>query len=152
MKFTLTIVGSGDQQAELEALASTTNGVVIVKPSVPHHEVWKVLADAHIGVLPFPDQLKFRVSSPIKLFEYMAAGMPIMATHIVCHTDVVGDGKFAFWAYGSDQEAFIDVLRRIWAARSSLPESGNHAVNAVDRWTWEASTAKLAAALESLKP
>ncbi len=150
MNFTLTIVGSGDQKAEIEALAATTDGAVIVKPPVPHKEVWKVLADAHIGVLPFPDELKFRVSSFIKLFEYMAAGMPVLATRIIAHTDVVGDGEYAFWADGSDVEAFVDALRHIWAARDSLPELGKQAVAAVDQWTWEASATKLADALKSL--
>lgn len=150
MKFTLTIVGSGDQKAEMEALAEASNGTVIVKPPVPHKEVWRVLADAHIGVLPFPDELKFRVSSPIKLFEYMAAGMPILATRIICHTDVVRDGEYAFWADGSDEEAFINALNRIWSARDSLSGMGKQAVTAVDQWTWEASTLKLEAALKSL--
>ena len=40
----------------------------------PHDQIPEVLARAHVGVLPFPDEEKFRVSSPIKLFEYMAAG------------------------------------------------------------------------------
>lgn len=150
MKFTLTIVGSGDQQAELEALANTSNGFVSVKPPVLHKDVWKVLADGHVGVLPFPDQLKFQVSSPIKLFEYMAAGMPILATRIVCHTDVVGDEEFAFWADGSDEQAFVDALRQLWAARDSLPKLGKQSAEAVDQWTWEASTTKLAAGLNSL--
>lgn len=150
MRFSFTIVGSGDQQAELEALARGSNGVVTVKPPVPHEEVWKILADAHIGVLPFPDQLKFRVSSPIKLFEYMAAGMPIMATYITCHTDVVGGGEYVFWAEGSDEEALLDALGRIWVARDTLPERGQQALAAVEDWTWEASTAKLAAALGAL--
>lgn len=151
MKFALTIVGRGAQQAELEELASTTNGIVVIRPAVPHDEVWKVLADAHIGVLPFPDELKFRVSSPIKLFEYMAAGMPILATRIVCHTDVVGEGEFVFWADGSDQEALVDALKQIWVTRWSLPELGIQAVEAVDQWTWEASSIKLATALKALK-
>lgn len=148
MKFTLSIVGSGDQKAELESFARTTNGIVTVKPSVPHKDVWKVLADAHLGVLPFPDELKFRVSSPIKLFEYMAAGMPIMATQITCHTDVVGSGGYVFWVEGSDEEAMLDALGRIWAARDTLPERGQQALGAVEQWTWEASAIKLSTGLE----
>lgn len=150
MNFTFTIVGSGDQEAELRELASASNGLVMVKPSIPHKDVWKVLADTHVGVLPFPDELKFRVSSPIKLFEYMASGMPILATRIVCHTDVVGDGDFAFWADGSDEQALIDTLEQLWAARDSLPELGRQSAAAVDQWTWEASATKLAAGLNAL--
>ncbi len=94
----LTLIGDGTQRVELEDFAARTNGVIRVVPPVPYDDIPNFLVQAHIGVLPFPDEEKFRVSSPIKLFEYMAAGMPILATRIVCHTDVVGTEKYAFWA------------------------------------------------------
>jgi len=148
MNFQLSIVGSGDEQAELEALASTTSGVVSVGPPVPHHEVWRVLANAHVGVLPFPDELKFRVSSPIKLFEYMAAGMPILATRVVCHTDVVGQDPYVFWAETADQAALVDALRQVWNRRDTLSALGREATDAATRWTWRSSAAKMQRALE----
>ncbi|MBV5272305.1 MAG: glycosyltransferase [Lamprocystis purpurea] len=148
MNFQLSIVGSGNQQAELEALASTTSGVVSVGPPVPHREVWKVLANAHVGVLPFPDELKFRVSSPIKLFEYMAAGMPILATRVVCHTDVVGQDPYVFWAETADQSALVDALKQVWSGRDMLSALGRESRSAADRWTWQVSAAKLQSGLE----
>ena len=56
-----------------------------------------MLAAADIGVtsLPSPDDVKYEASSPLKLFEYMAAGLPVLATSNRCHTDVVGAGGYA---------------------------------------------------------
>lgn len=147
MNFQLLMVGRGSQQEELAAFARQSGGAVEVRPAVPHSEVWKVLAETHVGVLPFPDELKFRVSSPIKLFEYLAAGMPILATRVVCHTDIVGNDAYAFLAASGEQDALVAALRELWAARARLPELGRQAMATTPQWTWQASAAKLDVAL-----
>ena len=104
---------------------------------------------AHVGVLPFPDQEQFRVSSPIKLFEYMASGMPILATHIVCHTDVVKDGEYAFWAQSGRVECLEAALEEVWNQRYHIQEKGQEAAVAAQDWSWAASARKLNSALRN---
>ncbi len=146
-KFTLTIVGEGNQQSELENFAKHSAKHIHIFPSVPHSQIPSCLSKAHIGVLPFPDEEKFRVSSPIKLFEYMASGLPILATRIVCHTDVVGSNNFAFWAEGSDVQSLIQALERAHKNRIHLPMMGKKAAKEAQKWTWKASAKKLDNAL-----
>jgi glycosyltransferase involved in cell wall biosynthesis len=78
----------------------------------------------------------------------MAAGLPILATRIVCHTDVVEDGSYAFWADDTSQEQLLAALRDIWQARHNLEEKGHLAASAAQEWTWQASAHKLQTALE----
>lgn len=146
-RFVFTLIGDGTEREELQAFASETGGCVRVLPPVPHEKIPSFLAEAHIGVLPFPDQQRFRVSSPIKLFEYMASGMPILATHIDCHTDVVGDGDYAFWAYGENVEDLEAALEEAWEQRQTLRVKGQLAAADANNWTWESSAGKLDAAL-----
>jgi glycosyltransferase involved in cell wall biosynthesis len=145
----LSLVGKGTEQEDLESFASQTNGRIQVLPPVQHSQVPDVLAQAHIGVLPFPDEEKFRVSSPIKLFEYMAAGLPILATRIVCHTDVIGDGSFAFWAEQSDEASLLSALHLIADNSDRLSEMGYQSALASRDWTWSESARKLREALEN---
>lgn len=152
MAFRLTLVGDGTEREDLEAFASASNGQIVYIPPVPHEQVRNFLADSHIGVLPFPDELKFQVSSPIKLFEYMASGLPILATRIVCHTDVVSNGDYAFWAEGADEDALLESLELIWKSRDALQEKSVHAVQSANGWTWHASAVKLDTALKSGLP
>jgi glycosyltransferase involved in cell wall biosynthesis len=119
-----------------------------VLPPVPHSEVPGLLAQAHIGVLPFPDEEKFRVSSPIKLFEYMASGLVILATRIVCHTDVVGSGAYVVWAEDASIEGLLAALRSAWAQRDTLEQMGSRAADDAAAWTWYESARKLRVALE----
>jgi glycosyltransferase involved in cell wall biosynthesis len=141
-------VGDGTEREDLEQFADQTAGQIRVMPPVPHDEVWKLLAQAHVGVLPFPDKEKFQVSSPIKLFEYMAAGLPILATRIACHTDVVGDTKYAFWAEQADVPGLLAGLRLIWQDRGSLSKMGSQAATAAEAWTWRTSAQELKRSLE----
>jgi glycosyltransferase involved in cell wall biosynthesis len=149
MSFNLSIIGYGSEQFELEKFASQTNGRVRVEHSVPHDQIPQLLARFHIGVLPFPDEEKFRVSSPIKLFEYMAGGLPILATRIDCHTDVIQNGRYVFWAESADLSGLLASLHLIWRNRKALSEMGSLAAVAAKARTWHESARKLKSSLES---
>jgi glycosyltransferase involved in cell wall biosynthesis len=148
MAFRLLLVGDGAERADLEQFAATTDGRVQVMPPVPHAEIGQVLGTAHVGVLPFPDEEKFHVSSPIKLFEYMAAGLPVLATRIVCHTDVIGAGSYAIWAEQADRAGLLAALQQVWQQRAELSMLGARSAEAAQAWTWQESARKLKMALE----
>lgn len=145
--FHFTIIGGGAQQEELKSFARENPNALTVCDSIPHSEIPQRLTKAHIGVLPFPDEEKFRVSSPIKLFEYMASGLPVMATRIVCHTDVMGDAEYAFYVEGSDVPAMVTGLREIHQVKDKLPALGKQAIENVDGLSWTAAARKLDTAL-----
>jgi glycosyltransferase involved in cell wall biosynthesis len=149
MSFVLSLYGDGPLRPELEALAAQSGGAVRIERPVPHEQVPTVLAQAMVGVtsLPEPDDAKYEASSPIKLFEYMAAGMPVLATDSKCHTDVVGDGRFAFWAHGTSEAALLAALRDIWAQRQELRLLGHEAAASSEAWTWSVAARKLHGAL-----
>ena len=79
----------------------------------------------------------------------MAAGLPILATRTACYTDVVSNGKYAFWAESADVSGILVALRLIWEAQSSLNRMGDQAATAASAWTWHVSAKKLKSALES---
>jgi hypothetical protein len=55
----------------------------------------------------------FKASSPIKLFEYLASGLPILATRMACHSDVISIGKYVFWVERIDLSTFLTILQQI---------------------------------------
>ena len=77
----------------------------------------------------------------------MASGLPILATKIVCHTDVIGGGQYAYWAEGADPQSFLVALNQVWEGRRTLPEMSALAGHAAEDWTWEATSGKLEEAL-----
>jgi glycosyltransferase involved in cell wall biosynthesis len=151
LAFTLTYVGSGPEAPKLQEYAQRSDSHVRVLPPVSHDQIPALLRQAHVGVtsLPAPGDKKFEASSPVKLFEYMAAGLPIFTTTNVCHTDVVGAGVYAFWADGADPATLAHTLVEIWRQRAELPHLGRIAKGAAQAWTWQAAGRQLDQALRS---
>lgn len=149
MNVTLEIVGDGFQREELvEHARRLGNGAVKVSPPVPRERVPEVLSRGDVGILPFPDRQEFRVSSAIKLFEYMAAGMPIMASRIAAHTQVLNGGEFVFWIDGETPESIVSSIDEVHAARSAMADLGRKSLAYSVNWTWEVSAGRLSRALE----
>lgn len=150
MAYVLSLVGDGPARRDLEGFASQTTGRIRVRPPVPHPQVPEWLGWAHVGVtsLPPSEDEKFAASSPIKLFEYMAGGLPILATKNACHAEVVADGTYAFWLEDASQDGILAALREVWQTRVALSEKGGEAAAAVRAWTWQEAGRKLSQALK----
>lgn len=150
MKFELLMYGSGAERPALEALAARANGAIKLNDPVPHDQVPKLLAGAHIGVTSLPeiDDVKYQASSPVKLFEYMAVGLPMLATRNYCHTEVVGNGRYTFWIDAPTPENIQTALSQIWNSRESLPHLSHLATEEASNWSWRGAAAKLKKALD----
>jgi glycosyltransferase involved in cell wall biosynthesis len=150
MELILTVVGDGPARGELEEFAQGGQAKIRVLPVVPHEQIPEVLAQAHVGVasLASPDEQKYQASSPIKLFEYMASGLPILATRNPCYVDVLGKGKIAFWTDDASVEGLMAALGTIWGARSSLRRMGLESAFLAREWSWRASARKLSRGLK----
>jgi glycosyltransferase involved in cell wall biosynthesis len=150
MAFILSLVGDGLDRQALERIALQSEGGIRVLPPVPHDRVPGLLRQAHVGVTSLPSSVdrKFEASSPIKLFEYMAAGLPVMATDNACHTDVVGEGTYAFWVREPTLQGVLVALRLVAQSRDGLRDRGARAAAAARSWTWQEAGRKLGVALE----
>ena len=49
---------------------------------IPHEQVGDVLASSKVGLIPLHPIPNYRDSLPVKLFEYAAAGLPVIATDV----------------------------------------------------------------------
>ena len=148
--FELYFYGGGPEAEQVRQCAAKSGGVVKVMPPISHKEIPQMLAQMHVGVTSLPDVTdeKYAASSPVKLFEYMASGLSLLATKSPCHIDVVADGSFAFWIDEPTEEGIREGLEEIWARRDSLGSLSEEARASVDLWTWRAAAEKLDQALK----
>ena len=101
-RFAGVFIGDGPERAAAEAAAAGVPGVTFTG-ALPHASLPAALAAADIGVAPFdpsrhpPLQLSF-YWSPLKIFEYMAAGLPVVAPALPRIGQLVAHGREG-WLY-----------------------------------------------------
>ena len=100
----LVLIGEGPLAAELKAMAAGSGGQVHLLPFVPPEELKRLTPDADVGAIPIrPLTESLRMALPNKVFEYAAAGVPVLA--------------------GSGIEPLAEIVRRYGAGLAADPDS-----------------------------
>ena len=102
----------------------------------PYWMMPELIATCDLALLPFPDTQTTRVSSPVKLFEYMAMGKPVIATDLPGVREAVGHGE-AIIVDHTDAEALADQVVRLMdspAECARIGAAGRQLVN--ERFGW----------------
>lgn len=107
-------VGDGPELPRVRQAADGLDAIVITG-ALPHDRMPAALAAADVGVAPFdlaahpPLALGF-YWSPLKIFEYMASGLPVVAPAIDRLPSLVADGREGLLYDPSRPEALADAL------------------------------------------
>lgn len=89
-------------------------------------------------VMPFSDSLETkRTASPMKLFEYMASGKPIIATDLPTIREVLDHEKTALLVAPDDPHQLAAAIRRLRSDPQLAASLGTEARRAVQSYTWE---------------
>jgi glycosyltransferase involved in cell wall biosynthesis len=122
--------GAGPSIERLAALGNVT-----VKPAVSHDDVPAVLAGFDVGVIPFRRTTLTAGVNPNKLYEYLAAGLPVVSTpfseEVAAEPDLVARADNAA-EFVAACERMLEV-RRDESARSRL-EARAQAIASAHDW------------------
>lgn len=117
----LVLLGYGDAGPDVAARAEAL-GVgdrVHVLPAVAQHELAAWTRTADVGVIPYPDvDLNHRFSSPNKLYEFIQAGVPVVANDLPYLRDVVAGEGIGFVADIADARAFGKAIETAISEKS----------------------------------
>jgi glycosyltransferase involved in cell wall biosynthesis len=108
------LVGDGPAVEELKELSSELGleDRVIFTGKVPYNNIAEYVRVANCAILPFPDIDWWQVSSPIKLMEYLAIGVPVVATNIEAHRFVVNQTDGAILVDNETPKSLSDGIRQ----------------------------------------
>jgi glycosyltransferase involved in cell wall biosynthesis len=113
------IVGGHPGERDLEATERTAEDLglgarVRFTGAVPPAEVARLLGETDILVLPnTATHLSARYTSPLKLFEYLAAGKPIVASDLPALREVLTDGRNAVLTIPGSAESLAAAIGRV---------------------------------------
>ena len=151
-------LGYGSRESELRDLAADPRygGRLHVLKAVPPDELPAWIVSADVGVMAIQaSTLNHRLSSPNKLFESIATGLPVVVSDFVEMRRIVlddPDGPLGAVCDPADPVSIAAAIRSILdlapAERSDLRARCLRAAH--DRWNWETESAKLVALYASL--
>ncbi|MFN3422178.1 MAG: glycosyltransferase family 4 protein, partial [Armatimonadota bacterium] len=111
---------------------------------VPHAEVPHWIRAFDIAVAPFPQTEHYAFfMSPLKLFEYMAAGVPILATDLPSIREVLHHGENAWFVPPNDPKALAEGVRHLLENADLAERLARQASEDVRRYTWERRAATI---------
>ncbi len=141
------LIGEGPELPRARRAAGDDPGITFTGP-VGHDLVPAALAGADIGVAPFdvaahrPLELGF-YWSPLKVFEYMASGLPVVAPAIEGLRRILSDGREGVLYDSTDPDGLPRAIERLFdpALRKELGAAARARV--VHEFSWGAHCAKL---------
>ena len=144
----LVLVGDGPTRAELESHVRQLNlaGRVVFTGAVPHPEVARLLNLAQVAVLNPRLSPASLSQSPLKLFEYMAAGKAIVAPAIPNIQQVLEDRETALLVPPDQPESLACALLELLQdhhLRTALGHSAKQ--KALKNHSWDQTVASLEA-------
>ncbi|MBD2296775.1 glycosyltransferase family 4 protein [Anabaena sphaerica FACHB-251] len=136
----LLIVGDGPERENIEAelsargLDADTQFTGAVNPD----QVPEFLAKMDVAVAPYPAQSDFYFS-PLKVYEYMAAGLPVVVSGIGQLVDLIEPGVNGILCPPGDAIALADALEKLWRSPELRQNLGQAARQKVLKYhTWDA--------------
>lgn len=99
-------------------------------------------------VLVIPDTVTTMTASPLKLFEYMAVGKPIVCKDMPALREILDDGSAAFFDAGS-VEALASALTSVLDDPEAARKLGATALQRSTEYTYRARAEKIAAVVRS---
>ena len=143
LKVVLCGVGNAlDSLKELSAELGIDDRVIFTG-SVPHKDVALCMSVFDAAVLPRADYAVCHLVSPLKLYEYMAYGVPLVVSDVKAMREMVEPGSDALVFPVGDTHALSECLIRLQAhpeLRRSLRE---RALETASRHTWAESVGNL---------
>lgn len=127
------------------------DGRVSFSGLVPPGEVARELTAANLLVLPNTDTgISQRYTSPLKLFEYLGAGRPIVASDLPALREVIEHGRTAWLVAPGDPGALAAGITRVIADPTLAQDLGRAAFAAAEQYTWTARAERIDALIREI--
>ena len=151
----LVIVGDGPLRGELEhdlRVAGLLRSSVFTL-SLPHEKIAGLMHHFDVALAPYPQLDHPFYFSPVKLFEYMACGVPVVAAAVGQIAEVVRHGETGLLYPPDDTDALVSACDRLLADQALRQRLGQAAAKQVrERYTWDHNAVRVVELARALMP
>jgi glycosyltransferase involved in cell wall biosynthesis len=137
--------------AEIDRLGLSTR--IVIRPFVAAHDIMSILNEGTVAISPnlrTPTQEK---AIHVKLFEYMAAGLPIVASDLPNQLEFVGSANAGLLAKPEEPDTFVEALGHLVSNRAYAHQLGRNGQRAfVEKYSWESQMPALMTFYKTILP
>jgi glycosyltransferase involved in cell wall biosynthesis len=120
---------------ELDKLADV---IVTILGQVPHERALQEVDQATVCTCPLsPEVENYHYSYPIKVFEYMALGKPIVATRMQGTSEILEDGRTGLLVPPDDSKALANAIQTLARDQQLRQKLSANASESVKKYDWE---------------
>ena len=151
--YRLVVIGDGPLRPELERRVADKGAFDAVEftGAAPYDRVPELLASIDVALAPYEPMAGFYFS-PIKIFEYMAAGLPIVAASLGQIEEVLDHRRSALLVRPGSVVELADAVARIRSDPKLGDRLGRNARKAaVARHTWQRNARRVVGYVETLR-
>jgi glycosyltransferase involved in cell wall biosynthesis len=135
-KFKFYLAGAGPLKDRLLKRIRTEKIPVTYLGYIPRQKIFSVLSRMQIGIAPSTRDLARVVASPIKIFDYMASGLPVIAPKIGDWGEIIVEEDCGIALEDDSIENYIEALN-ILAQKDVWTIKSNNAINAIkQKYNW----------------
>ena len=140
VEFNLLIVGGGDKLSEIEGLVKSEglDDRVYFTGRVPFDSIAWYTSQAKIGISLEQDiGLNYRLALPNKLFDYMQAGIPVLASNLPEIRRVVEETGFGIVISDFSPASIAEEIRKIILVEDLYQSLKSRAIQSISLYSWE---------------
>jgi len=141
--FHLLLVGDGHYYQSIKELISKKrlNDFVTQTGNIFHEEIPKYMAVFDYALMTYPSSIESFYFSPLKMFEYMAMRIPVVATDIGQVGEIITDNHTGFLVYPPTPENFV---RAIIDGQDNMDKIAmNSRKLMIDKYSWISNAKKV---------
>ena len=149
----LAIVGDGPLRGDLERDVRERGLVdnAVFTGSLPHEEIAPLIRRFDVALAPYPRPDHDFYFSPLKLFEYMACGVPVVAAGLGQIEEVVRDGETGLLYPPDELNALVEACERLLSDPDLRLRVGSAAAKEIhNHYTWDHNAERASTLARSL--
>jgi glycosyltransferase involved in cell wall biosynthesis len=150
----LVIAGDGQLRSGLERQFKQRELLdhITFTGALPHEQLPGIIQQFDIALAPYPKHTHDFYFSPLKLFEYMACGIPVVAANLGQITEVISDGKTGLLYEPGELDALANRCEKLLGDSRLRARIGAAAAAVIRReFTWDKNAARVAELAGRLK-
>lgn len=131
------LVGGGQREDELKKRAAESNGRLVVTGLVDKKEVKKHMQEIDILMIPRPSTLETETAIPLKIFDSIENGKPVIISDVFGLTEVLGENE-AFVFDKKDKNGLYEACFKAYNNPALCSKKFKNAVSRMEKWpSWE---------------